>query len=341
MPRLSRIWIAALCFVLVVIAGAVRGDESGATADHGRVWHVSPEGDDDADGAAERPLQTLRAALQRAAEGDTIQLAAGEYVGGVKTQRSGIVLQGPADAIVRGPENRRVIEVLHDRTVLRGVTIEQGDIGVWLFGVRDCRLDDLTLRDIGGEGVRIKNGSCHNVVRRCRFERMGRVGFDAERGRKNGEGVYIGTAPEQRAKNKPPDVPDRCTGNVVEDCEFRTEAAEAVDIKEDSEGNTVRRCRGVDSRDPDGAIFGSRGDRNRFEACVAEGGTGHGFRFGGDTVAKGQFGQPEERTYGRENVMRNCRAAGNALWGAAPMVQPQDIDGSNVFEGNGKGDVRT
>jgi hypothetical protein len=128
--------------------------------------------------------------------------------------------------------------------------------------------------------------------------------------------------------------------NVVEDCEFRTAAAEAVDIKEVSEGNTVRRCRGIDSRDPDGAIFGSRGDRNRFEACVAEQGAGRGFRFGGDTVGKGRFGQTEDRTYGRENVMRNCRAIGNALWGAAPMVQPQDIDASNVFERNGPGAVR-
>ncbi len=329
----------SLClFVLVAsIATATYGDDS---PPRGREWHIAPDGDDEGDGTASVPLRTLAAGLKRAGDGDTVLLAPGEYRGKVRTQAAGVTISGPAEAIVRGPEGSRAIEVLHDRTVIRGVTIEQADIGVWLFGVRDCRLEDLTLRDIGGEGVRIKNGSCHNVVRRCRFERMGRTGFDVERGRKNGEGVYIGTAPEQRSKNNPPDQPDRCTGNVVEDCEFRTEAAEAVDIKEDSEGNTVRRCRGIDSRDPQGAIFGSRGDRNRFEACIAEQGMGHGFRFGGDTVAKGEFGQAEEQTYGRENVMRNCRATGNASWGAAPMVQPQEIDGSNVFEGNGRGDVR-
>jgi hypothetical protein len=169
---------------------------------------------------------------------------------------------------------------------------------------------------------------------------MGREGFDAAAGKKNGEGVYIGTAPEQRGKNQPPNVPDRCTGNVVEDCTFRTEAAEAVDLKEDSEENLVRRCTGAGSRDPDGAIFGSRGDQNRFEECVATGGLGHGFRFGGDTVKAGQHGQKEPRTYGKDNIMRRCRSEKNAKWGAAPMVQPQDIDDSNQFAGNGSGAIR-
>ena len=65
-------------------------------------------------------------------------------------------------------------------------------------------------------GVRIKNQSCQNVVRRCSFTRMGRSGFDAADGKKNGEGVYIGTAPEQRSKNVPPHLPDQCRGNIVE-----------------------------------------------------------------------------------------------------------------------------
>jgi hypothetical protein len=167
---------------------------------------------------------------------------------------------------------------------------------------------------------------------------MGRQGFDAAKGKKNGEGVYIGTAPEQRSKNQPPDVPDRSWGNVVEDCTFRTAAAEAVDIKEDSEQNIVRRCVGEDSRDPDGPIFGSRGDRNRFEACIARGGLGHGFRFGGDDVPAGKYGQQVARLYGKDNVLRDCLAEKNALYGVAEMVRPQDVDASNRFVANGRGE---
>jgi hypothetical protein len=312
---------------------------SSAAEKNPRILHVSPAGSDKAVGTADKPLRSLKKALELAATGDTIELIAGNYAGEVKTRVSGVTVHGPAEAIISSPGNRG-IEVLHDKTVLRGLTIENCDIGIWVFGANDCLLENLTIRDIGGEGIRIKNQSCKNTVRKCDFQRMGREGFDAEAGKKNGEGVYIGTAPEQRSKNQPPNVPDRCTENIVEDCTFATQAAEAVDMKEDSEENIVRRCTGSDSRDPDGPIFGSRGDKNRFEDCVATGGKGHGFRFGGDTVKADQHGQKETRTYGANNVMRGCRAEKNALWGAAPMVQPQDIDASNQFVDNGKGAVR-
>jgi hypothetical protein len=304
-----------------------------------RTIYVSPAGSDQAAGTADKPLKTLKKAVALAVTGDTIELAAGQYAGNAQTRVAGVTIAGPAAAIVSSPGDHG-IEILHDSTTLRGFTVQKCDIGVWLYGASDCVLERLTLRDMDGEGVRIKNQSCRNVVRKCTFERMGRQGFDVAAGKKNGEGVYIGTAPEQRSKNQPPNLPDRCLGNVVEDCTFHTEAAEAVDIKEDSEENIVRRCTGEGSCDPDGAIFGSRGDRNRFEACVATLGAGHGFRFGGDTVKRGQHGQPADRVYGANNVMRGCRAEKNAAWGAAPMVQPQDIDASNVFAGNGKGAVR-
>jgi hypothetical protein len=304
-----------------------------------RTIHVSPTGNDKALGTADLPLKTLKKALGTAANGDTVVLSAGAHRGDVQTTVAGVTIEGPADAIVSAPSNRG-IEILHGQTTLRGFTLEKCDIGVWIYAASDCVLEGLTLRDMEGEGVRIRNQSCRNVVRRCSFARMGRKGFDAAAGKKNGEGVYIGTAPEQRSKNQPPNVPDQCRGNIVEDCTFQTEAAEAVDIKEDCEENVVRRCTASDGRDPDGAIFGSRGDRNRFEECVATGGLGHGFRFGGDTVKQGKYGQAADRVYGANNVMRNCRAEKNALWGAAPMVQPQDIDGSNAFAGNGKGAVR-
>ncbi len=327
--------IVAWGFVGTVVAvGGLVGTATAATI------HASPSGDDRDDGSDGHPVRSLKRAIELADTGDTIRLAAGDYEGRVKTQCPGVTIEGPADAIIRGPESSRAIEVRHDNTTLRGLTVAEADIGIWLEGASGCVLEGLTIRDIGGEGVRIKNQGRENVVRRCRFERMGRNGFDARAGKKNGEGVYIGTAPEQRAKNGTPERPDHCHGNLIEDCTFRTEAAEAVDIKEDSEGNVVRRCEGIDSRDPDGAIFGSRGDANRFEHCNARDGRGHGFRFGGDTVPAGKYGQTETRTYGKDNVMRHCDAEGNALWGAAPMVQPQDIDHTNTFQDNGRGDVR-
>jgi hypothetical protein len=301
--------------------------------------HVSPAGNDKAEGTADEPLKSLKRALAVAESGDTIQLSAGAYAGEVKTRVPAVTITGPTSAVISSP-GERGLEVLHDKTILRGVSIANCDIGIWLYGANDCVLEDLTFREMGGEGLRIKNQSCRNIVRGCRFERMGREGFDAAAGKKNGEGIYIGTAPEQRAKNQPPNVPDRCLGNIIEDCTFKTEAAEAVDIKEDSEENIIRRCTGADSRDPDGPIFGSRGDRNRFEECNAKGGLGHGFRFGGDTVPQGKFGQPADRTYGSNNVMRKCCAENNALFGAALMILPQDVDETNTFINNRRGPLK-
>jgi len=301
--------------------------------------HVAPSGSDKAAGAADAPLQTLNRALALAEAGDTIQLAPGTYAGKVKTRVAGVRISGSSDAIISS-RGERGIELLHDKTTIRGLTFEKCDIGIWVFGASDCVLEGLTVRETDGEGIRVKNQACRNVIRGCRLERTGRTGFDAAAGKKNGEGIYIGTAPEQRSKNQPPSVPDRCIGNIIEDCTFKTEAAEAVDIKEDSEENIVRRCTGEDSRDPDGPIFGSRGDRNRFEDCVAKGGLGHGFRFGGDSVPKGKYGQAEDRVYGKDNVMRRCKASGNALYGAAFMVWPQDFEATNELVGNGKGPLK-
>jgi hypothetical protein len=319
-----------------VVALAVAWHSAAVAAE--RTIHVAPTGNDQAVGSSEAPLLTLKKALAIAETGDTIRLSGGHYAGNVKTRVPRVTIEGYGEAVISTPDHG--IEILHNRTTVRSLTFEKCDIGLWLYGASDCLLENLKIRDIGGEGIRIKNQSCRNIIRDCRFERMGRTGFDVPAGRKNGEGIYIGTAPEQRNKNRPPNVPDRCTGNVILDCTFKTEAAEAVDIKEDSEENSIRECIGEDSRDPDGPIFGSRGDRNRFEDCHALRGLGHGFRFGGDTIKQGKFGQSADRIYGMNNVMRWCRAENNALYGVASMVQPQDINETNIFEGNSKGSIR-
>src|SRR5436190_10339198 len=77
--------------------------------------HVSPAGNDKAEGTADKPLKTLKKALATAASGDTIELAAGAYRGDVQTIVGGVTIAGPADAIVSAPSNRG-IEVLHDKT---------------------------------------------------------------------------------------------------------------------------------------------------------------------------------------------------------------------------------
>ena len=59
-----------------------------------------------------------------------------------------------------------------------------------------------------------------------------------------------------------------------------------------------------------------------------------------DAVPAGKYGQAADRIYGKGNVLRRCRAEGNALYGAALMVLPQDVDESNTFSNNGKGPLK-
>jgi hypothetical protein len=131
----------------------------------------------------------------------------------------------------------------------------------------------------------------------------GRQGFDLAAGSKNGEGVYIGTAPEQRYKIG--GVADKTTGTIVENNVFTTNGSEAVDIKEDAEGNIVRNNVASGNRDPEGANFGVRGDRNTFSGNESFNSAGAGFRAGGDTV--------DGRVYGKNNVFRDNRSHDNAL----------------------------
>ena len=198
------------------------------------------------------------------------------------------------------------------------------DILLRLNGSSDNEITRSIFHDAEGECVRFRdqaqrNRFTDNVVFAC-----GRKGFNVKKDKKNGEGLYIGTAPEQRSRVV--GGMDHSDHNVVERNWFRTDASEAVDIKEDSEQNIVRNNTGIGSRDPDGAIFGSRGDNNQFLNNTALDGTGAGFRTGGDEVSKGKHGQPEDRHYGKNNIFRDNIAEGNGDYGYRFMAWPQDVD---------------
>ena len=71
-----------------------------------RTIHVSPTGNDKADGTAEKPLKSLKRACSFAESGDTIQLAPGAYSGEVKTRVPAVTITGPASAVISSPGER-------------------------------------------------------------------------------------------------------------------------------------------------------------------------------------------------------------------------------------------
>jgi hypothetical protein len=111
-------------------------------------YHVSPGGDDGADGSAARPWQTLQRAAQKVAAGDTVIVAAGQYAGfvlGWDSPQSGtpdapIVFRAESGATITARNNKTPDGINLERcshVTVEGFTIvPDAGQGVWRSGLR-------------------------------------------------------------------------------------------------------------------------------------------------------------------------------------------------------------
>ena len=253
------------------------------------------------------PAGGLQDALNRAQPGDVIQLAPGDYRGAVKSVRDGtkarpISICGPKTAVVRGTEyDQRIVEINHDHLVLDGFTID-GLFGtnpedknsyagklIYAIGTKPGdgpsgnRFQNMTFQNAGGECVRLRYFAQRNEISYSTFRVCGLYDYKFDEGGKNGEAIYIGTAPEQQGMNGAPDkARDRSDFNWVHDNDFVTKGNECVDIKENSSKNLVESNSCTGQRDKESGGFDSRGNRNTFRFNVSFKNKGAGIRFGGD-----------------------------------------------------------
>ncbi len=288
----------------------------------GRTWYVSADAATGADGSGDRPFGSIELALAEARAGDTVLVGPGTYPG-FSTARSGrpnapVRIVGSA-AVIRGDGDGRLVEVNHDHVTIEGFEIARADILVWVFQGTGVRLLNNVLRDAAGECVRVKYFSTGNEVAGNRIERCGRD-FDADDHEKNGEGVYIGTSPEQVQRN-PTGEPDASNNNWVHD-NVITSPAECVDIKEGASANLVEHNLCSGGEDPDGAGFSARGNGNIFRANTSTDNKGAGIRLGGDGDADGL-----------DNVLVGNRLVGNQGYGVKIQREPQrQICGNEVAD---------
>ncbi len=353
MTAITRTAALGLAALAVAWAAAAAQVPAAPAACGGAGLFVAPTGSDGDAGTRERPLRTIGAALARAQPGTAITLAAGEYREPFKTVRSGtpqapISICGPRDAVVRGvPGTGRLVEINHDYITLSGFTLDglygdpssaagYADKLVYAIGtaprdgVRGLRLLGMTFRNAGGECVRLRYFAQRSEVADSTFRTCGVYDFRFKEGGKNGEGVYIGTAPEQQGQNGAPDAAaDRSDRNWIHDNSFVTKGNECVDIKENSSRNLVEGNRCTGQRDKESGGFDARGNRNTFRFNVSYGNRGSGIRFGGDGKRDGI----ENRAYG--NVLRD-----NGQYGIAMRRNPQGRICGNRFQRNGRGDIR-
>ena len=304
-------------------------------------YFVSVSGDDSNPGTDRRsPFRTVRKALQRAAPGQRISIEAGEYFEDVRSVRPGeqdkpIWLTGVPGAVIKGGGKARVIEIRHSHIVLANFAVDgevRGKDGKTTYrdklvyvmgrnrrGVTGVRLLNLDLRNAGGECVRMKYFARENEVAHSRVTRCGVRDFERGRGGKNGEGIYIGTAPEQLERNPTADS-DASNGNWIHHNRFDMKGNECVDVKEGAFYNVVEHndCTGQLDEKSGGVSF--RGNRNVVRFNTIRGNRGAGIRFGGDSENDGiendAYGNTlEDNAAGAFKVMRRPqgRVCGNMI----------------------------
>jgi hypothetical protein len=294
-------------------------------------YYVSSSGDDQNHGIAPNAaFQTIQRAVDLAQPGDTISLAPGNYFQDIVSRRDGtadapITISGSPEAVLRGGGAGRIVQIHHDNLTLEGFTID----GLWgvpsskrgyreklLYavgsrpydGVSGLRILHMTFKNGGGECLRLRYFARHNEVAYSRFLGCGVHDFKFKSGKRNGEAIYIGTAPEQRGNgiNPTADV-DGSNDNWIHHNYFDTQGNECVDIKEGASGNIVEHNICTGQRDPKSGGFDVRGVNNVVRYNESYGNSGAGIRLGGDTPVDGV----DNAVYG--NYFHHNRAGGVKL----------------------------
>lgn len=312
-----------------------------------QVFYVDPvNGRDNKSGTSpDKPLQTIQKAISFARAGDTIQLAPGVYAQDVLfNEHSGsaqkpITLTGPKDAILIGDatnNNFRAVQVMQDYITIKGFTIDglngpsdvvtsyrkqliyvQGrDEGTPTpTGVRGVRILNMTLRNSGQECVRLRARATNNEIAFNDIANCGicdfRFGCTAN---KNGEGIYIGTEPDQLVARGAVDDPSN--NNSIHDNVFNTQASECVDLKEGTEGNIIEHNICTGAQDIKGGGISVQGSNNIVRDNDIFGHLGSGVRIAGDRV----------------DDARNNRVEGNRIYQNRSGIAVQGDD--NVIQKN-------
>jgi hypothetical protein len=186
---------------------------------------------------------TLAAALAAAAPGTLIRLAPGTYAGHFASKISGsaakpIIVCGPRTAVLDGGSTKTgyTLHVEADHGIFSGFTVTRGKKGIMLDGANHNLLRDLSVHEIGDEGIHFRTFSSNNTLQASEIHDTGieSPGF--------GEGVYLGSS----VNNWPTitgaaDKPDTSDGNKVLDNTIGPSVrAENIDIKEGTTGGEIR-----------------------------------------------------------------------------------------------------
>ncbi|NJN18345.1 MAG: DUF1565 domain-containing protein [Oscillochloris sp.] len=336
---------------VVIVGSLIMLASGGYAAMRPDTYYVATNGDDDNAGSRTAPFATLQHALDRAYPGDMIVLTPGVYYQDAVSRRAGtaaapITISGPPTAILKGAGADRILQITHDHLTLAGFTID----GLWgdpdsargyrnklLYvqgseprdGVNGLRVLGMTFANAGGECIRLRYFAHQNEIAYTTIRNCGVYDYRFAGDGKNGEGIYIGTAVNQRDDGRnPTDDPDASHENWIHHNRIDTQGNECVNIKEAAWGNLVEYNTCTGQRDPDAAGINIQGHANIVRANTIYDNIGAGIRLGGATERDGI----NNRVYA--NVLRANQAGGIKV-----QALPQDRICGNRFAANPAGAI--
>jgi hypothetical protein len=327
-------------------------------------YFVSLTGSDSASGlSSTSPYKTVNKALSKAKGGDTISLASGTYLQDVRSVRAGeagkpirIVGSSRTATVIKGAGKGRMVEIRHSHIEISNLTLDgkSADVitdykrqyrNILLYvmgitapqGLTDVKVTDVSFRNAGSECVHMKYFAHHNEITNSSFEDCGIFDFVYNEGGKNGEAIYIGTAPEQIAQNANPSYdPDASNHNWIHHNTMNTRGNECVDIKEAAAFNIIEHNDCTGQKDPNSGGMDSRGDSNIFRNNKIYDNAGAGVRLGGDAYTDGV----DNQIYDNELIDNRYSAIKLEAW-PQTKICGNSISGSVLVRGDAANELST
>jgi hypothetical protein len=343
------IFLLFFVFVSTLFASSVKVKQNANT------YFVSIHGNNKNSGkTTSEAFRTIQHAIELAKGGTRILILKGEYYEDLSTVRSGskdnpIKIIGAEGSILKGKKKAYVFQINHSYIELSNLTID-GKVGsgskkgdfrdklVYIkgrkgLGVTGVKLLGLKLQNALGECVRIKYFASNNEIAYNHIQHCGIRDFVFKRGKKNGEAIYIGTAPKQvrEGKNPTKDI-DHSNENWIHDNVIATYANECVDIKEGSHHNILENNICTGQLDPKSGGFSIRGNNNIIRNNIIYDNKGAGIRIGG-----------HKSTDGINNKIYNNHISNNKNGALKIMVDvnKNKICGNQIFVAKKQKKVRT
>lgn len=183
----------------------------------------------------------LRSALLHSKAGDQIRLADGVYAGNFTAPHAGtskarVVLCGSPKAVLDGGTIHSGYVLHIDNaayTFVSGITVRGGQKGIVLDASPHSTISGVTIHGTGFEAIAFRRNTSDATIKGSRIYDTGRAHAAY------GEGIYVGSATNHWCDTTSCQ-PDRCDRvHVVGNTIGPNVRAEAVDIKEGTDGGTV------------------------------------------------------------------------------------------------------